>query len=219
MIITVVADPFHPSAILPCRVQGFFLILSANQLMYSHCVAAISRVLTIVYAHKHFFRSRICIWTSIGSGWLVALFISLYDLFIDNFGCLNVQGASFLTCYTLVTTFGIPIVIITICNGRILRYVRQSTRQIHATGSRALMSHARDVHLFKVMIITFVVFLVGWAPVFIIRIFGMNENLPRFLDNILQILPSLTMLHDVLFLMLTNQPIRLFLKQLLVRRV
>ncbi|CAF1110800.1 unnamed protein product [Adineta ricciae] len=201
-----------------CRVRAFFLLSAVNQLMYSHCVAAISRMLAIVYAKKSFSRSNTCLFIFITIGWLLAFLLSSINLFFDSYTCLQSASAEFVSHYTLVTTLIAPIVIVTVCNGRILRHVRQSTRQLRAQGTRAPLAHARDIYLLKVMIITFVVFLVGWTPVFLMQIFGASVDIPRFLAIILRILPSAAMLHDTLLLIFTNRPVRLFIKQLVIRR-
>ncbi|CAF0904480.1 unnamed protein product [Adineta ricciae] len=206
------------SSSINCRIRAFFLLSAVNQLMYSHCVAAISRMLAIVYAKKSFSRSNTCLFICITIGWLLAFLLSSLNLFFDSHTCLQWTSVDFISHYTLVTSLIAPIVIVTVCNGRILRHVRQSTRQLRAQGTRAPLAHARDIYLLKVMIITFVVFLVGWTPVFLMQIFGVSVDIPRFLVIILHVLPSAAMLHDTLLLIFTNRPVRLFIKQLVIRR-
>ncbi|CAF0979111.1 unnamed protein product [Rotaria sordida] len=190
----------------------------ACQLMYSHCVAAVSRFLTIVYANKHIFRSTRCLWCCMGSGWFISILVALPYLFVDGFACSNSTEAPFLPYYTLISTLILPVIIVGICNTRILLYVRNSTRQVHTEGNRSRVSHVRDVRLLKIMIGTFIIFFIGWAPVFLMQIFGQNNVIPSIVDACFQVLPSLTMLFDVIFLIYTNQPVRLFLKQLVIRQ-
>ncbi|UJR11062.1 hypothetical protein I4U23_015246 [Adineta vaga] len=206
------------SSRLSCRLQGYLSDMAACQLMYSHCVVAISRLFTIVHANKHFFRSNIYIWICIGCGWLVAFLIALPYLFVDGFACSITTQATFLPYYTLITTLFIPITIVTVCNARIFVFVHQSTRRVHTTGTGYQVSHSRDVFLLKTMIGTFIVFFIGWTPSFVIQMFNKNDSIPRFLDACFQILPSLTILHDVIFLIYMNQPVRSFLKQIIIHR-
>ncbi|CAF2442812.1 unnamed protein product [Rotaria sp. Silwood2] len=205
------------SSSLPCRVEGFFLDMGACQLMYSHCVVAVSRFLTIVYANKHIFRSTLCLWSCMGIGWLISILIAIPYLLLDGFACSNSTEGTFLSYYTLIGTLVLPAIIVGICNGRILHYVRNSSRQVHVEGNRSRVSHARDVRLIKIMIGTFITFFTGWAPVFLTQLFGKNNVIPSILEIFFQILPSLTVLFDVIFLIYTNQPVRLFLKQVFVR--
>ncbi|CAF1050084.1 unnamed protein product [Adineta ricciae] len=206
------------SSSINCRVRAFFLLSAVNQLMYSHCVAAVSRMLAIVHAKKSFSRSNTCLFICISIGWLLAFLLSSINLFFDSYTCLQSPSTEFLSYYNLVTTLIIPIVIITVCNSRILRHVRQSTRQLRAQGTQPRLAHTRDMYLLKVMIVTFVVFFFGWTPVFLMQIFGVSVQFPEFLTIILRISPSVAMLHDTLFLIFTNKPVRLFIKQLVIRR-
>ncbi|CAF1050064.1 unnamed protein product [Adineta ricciae] len=217
-ILVMHAEQNDQSSSIICRVRAFFLLSAVNQLMYSHCVAAISRMLAIVHAKKSFSRSNTCLFICISIGWLLAFLLSSLNLFLDSYTCLQSTSSDFISHYTLVTTLIIPIVIVTVCNGRILRHVRQSTRQLRAQGTQARLAHTRDMYLLKVMIVTFVVFLVGWTPIFLMQIFGMSVDIPRFLTIILHVLPSAAMLHDTLFLIFTNKPVRLFIKQFVIRR-
>jgi len=200
-----------------CRAQAFFVNMASCQLMYSHSVASISRLLAIVYANKHIFRSNVCLWGCIGSGWLIAVLVTLPYLFIDGFTCVSSTQAALLPYYALITILILPVVIVAVCNCRILQYVRKSTRQVHAEGGRGQVSHARDVRLLKILISNFVIFLIGWAPLFITQTFDKTNSISKNLAACFQVLQPLSMLSEVLLLMYTNQPVRLFLKQLLVR--
>jgi hypothetical protein len=106
--------------------------MASCQPMYSHCGTAFSQLLTIVYANKHFFRSTLCLLSCVGFGWLFAFLVAFPYLFVNGFACSNSLSATILPRYTLVTTFLLPIIIVALCNGRILLYVRKSSRQVQA---------------------------------------------------------------------------------------
>ena len=201
-----------------CRVRGFFLTMPITQLMYSHCVAAFSRLLTIVYATKRLFRSNACLWTCIGCGWLVALLANVPYLFIDGLFCLSPTVPTFVSYYALVTILLLPITIVTACNWRIFVFVRKSSRQVHAGGSGSRVSNARDVQILKILVGTFITSVIGWIPVFVTATFARSARIPFIVSNCFQILPSLTMFHDVIILIYTNQPVRVFLEQAILKR-
>ncbi|CAF0974037.1 unnamed protein product [Adineta steineri] len=148
------------SSSLSCRALTFLVDVGACQLMYSHCVIAISRLLTIVYGNKRLFLSNMCLWLCIANGWIVSVLAALPYLFIDGFLCFNSTSSTFLAYYTLITTLLFPVTIVTVCNIRILLFVRSSTRRVHGTGTvGGHVSHRRDVQLLKITIGTFVAFI------------------------------------------------------------
>lgn len=204
-------------SILSCRIEGFLIDMSACQLMYSHCVAAFSRMLTIVYANKHIFRSSMCLWSCIGSGWFISILVTLPYLFANGFTCATSDQATFLPYYTLVNTFLLPILIIAICNIWVLVYVRKSSRRVHTENGGTRISQARDIRLLRTLMGTFFIFTLGWAPVFLTQAFNQNNAIPFVINQILQVLPSWTMLNDIILLIYTNIPVRRFLIQLVVR--
>jgi hypothetical protein len=218
MLAMTIKEVQNESSSLPCRAQGFLLVMAAYQMVYSHNVVTFSRLLTIVYASKRIFRSNLCIWICIGSGWLIAVLFALPSIFVDGFTCSSSTRPAFLPYYTLVTILILPTSIISICNIRILLFVRQSSRRVHADGGGNGVSHARDVRLLKTMIATFTVFIGGWGPLFLEQIFDQSSSVPTVVDDIFQILPALSMLGDVSLIIYINEPIRLFLWQLVVKR-
>ncbi len=207
------------SSSIPCRLQGFLLTMPACQLMYSHAVIAVSRLLTIVYANKHFFRSTKCLWICLGFGWLSALLVSVPYLFVDGFTCSSSAPSDFLPYYNLAVVLIVPVLIVIVCNIRIFLFVRQSSRRVHAEGGGGEgVSNARDIRLLKTMIATFTVFVGGWLPLFLTQTFSQTVKTSSISNAIFQILPPLSMLSDVILLIYINQPIRLFLWQLIVKQ-
>lgn len=208
----------NTSSLLSCRAQSFLTVMAACQMMYSHSVVAFSRFLAIVYSNKRIFRSIACIWIFIIIGWLIAFLIALPFWILNGYACSSSSQSSFLPYYALVGVLVIPIMIVMICNIRIFLFVRRSSRRVHAEGRGNNISQARDVYLIKIMIVTFTVFVIGWIPLFVEQIFSSNITLSSAVDNIFQILPLFSMLFDVILLIYTNQPVRLFLCQLIKHR-
>lgn len=198
----------------PCRLQAFLINTSTCELMYSHAVVTISRFLGIVHGNKRFFHSTLFLISCLIMGWLIGIAAAVPYLCIDSFTCS--ARSTFLSYYTLVASLLIPAFVVLLFNIRIFVFVSQSTRRVHTEGTNAgAVSHARDMQLLKTMIITFVIFVVGWVPLFTTQIFDGSFTIPTIVDNIFQVLPSISMLCDVIVLVYINQPIRRFLVQII----
>ena len=199
---------------LPCRLQAFLINTSTCQLMYAHAVVTISRFFGIVHAHKRFFQSKLFLIGCLILAWYIAVAVAIPYLFIDSFACS--ARNTFLSYYTLVATLIIPVLTVLLFNIRIFIFVSQSTRRVHAEGANAAAaSHSRDMHLLKTMIITFIIFIVGWVPLFISQIFMGSFTLPTIVDYIFQVLPAISMFCDIIVLIYINQHIRRFLAQII----
>jgi len=206
------------SGSVSCRVKRFLPIMAASQMMYSHVVVAINRFLTVVYSNKRFFRSIRCICGFIGFGWLIAFLLTVPYLILDGFACSGLTPLAFLPYYVLLVILILPVMIVLICNIQVFLFVHRSSQRVHAEDRGNKFSQARDVRLIKTMIITLIVFVAGWGPLFVEQTFSASITISSTVDMIFQILPTLSMLCDVIFLIYTNQPVRLFLWQSIVRR-
>jgi len=209
---------FDLSTVFSCRLLTYISVVGASQIMYSHVVTAISRFLAIVYANKHVFRSTPCALLFIFSGWLIGFVIVIPYVIIDGFGCSSPTNETFLPYYTITVLLIIPATSVSICNTLIFLFVRQSSRRVHTEAGRANPINTRDLRLIKTMIVTFVVFFSGWAPLFIEQTFISMISVSKTVDQVFQVLPSISMLVDVLLLIYTNQPMRTYLWQLVKRQ-
>ena len=203
---------------LPCRIQGYLLNMAVCQMLYSHCVASFCRLLALVYANKHLFRSSAFTWICMATGWLASFSVGVPYLLLDGFGCQGENQVEFLSYYTIATSLALPMAIVGVCNTRILRFVRRSTRQVHAEAVKKTGPHGRDLQLMKTLIGTFMILVIGWAPSFMVETFLNKVTLPSVVIIGIQVLPSVSTLLDVSLLIYTNQPVRIYLKQRILRR-
>ena len=203
---------------LPCRIQGYLIIVAVCQVLNSHCVASFCRFLAIVYAMKHLFRSSAFTWLCIGFGWLIGILTATPYLVLDGFICSDESQLLFLSYYTIVVTLALPMAILAVCNNRIFWFVRRSTRQVHAEAGRNNRPQRRDIQLMKALIGTFFIMVIGWTPIFLRETLLKSATLPIAVEIVIQVLPSVSMLLDVCLLIYTNQPVRHYLKQLILRK-
>jgi hypothetical protein len=123
-----------------------------------------------------------------------------------------------ITVYNLVLIVILPLIIIAIFNAIIFLKVRSSSRRIHTTAlpSTAAIDrrqqNARDVHLLKHMLFMFVVFIMGWAPIYTYSLIVQNPYSYYLLFIVLQVLPVFSVVVDILDLFLYNHDIRQYYK-------
>jgi hypothetical protein len=190
--------------------------MATCHIMYSHCIASFCRLISIQYPQKLLFRSRRWFLSIIGVSWLIGLLIAVPYLLFDGFTCSSGNGKRFLQIYTSLSTVLIPITIVTICNITIFRYVRQSTRRVHNLNSNNNQINKRDMHLCKIMLLTFCVFVIGWIPLFIEQLF-MNDgiSLSSTATTFFKLFPPISLLADIILLMYSDQPVRILLVKVL----
>ncbi|CAF3865826.1 unnamed protein product [Adineta steineri] len=104
------------------------------------------------------------------------------------------------------------------CNTRTLMFVRNSTRRVHASNTTGQVSHKRDIVLVKITIGTFITFVVGWTPDFVIHLFNKGGSIPDILNSFLETLVPSAVLHGVIRLIITNQPVCTFLREVIAKR-
>jgi hypothetical protein len=102
----------------------------------------------------------------------------------------------------------------------IFLFVRSSTRRVHATEVFSTTSvannnlqQARDMHLLKHMVFIFIVFLIGWAPVYILSVISFSEGLPTWVYYLLEMLPVFSTLINILDLFVYNHELRKYFKE------
>ncbi|CAF1563605.1 unnamed protein product [Rotaria sp. Silwood1] len=201
----------NPSdTILSCRLKGFFMHMSAHHVMYAHCIASFCRVLSIQYLHKPLFRSSRWILGNIIVGWLIGLFATLPYLFFDEATCLVHNGEEFLEIYACFSIILVPITIVTICNIVTFRYVRLSSKRIHhLRGSNTNQLGKREMYLFKTMLLTFCIYVIGATPILIEQVFIHDENyLSSVVSNMFHVLPAISLLAHVILLIYSDQSVR-----------
>ena len=79
----IIEQVFNISSALPCRLQGYLIIMAVCQMLYSHCVASVCRLLSVVYANKHLFRSSAFTWICMATGWLVSFSLATPYIFVS----------------------------------------------------------------------------------------------------------------------------------------
>jgi len=196
--------------IISCRSKGFIVDMAACHIFYSHCIATFCRLLSVQYPNKSLFRSYRWLLSNIGVSWIIASCIALPYLFFDGFECSSSYGPRFLEIYSSLTTILMPIIIITVCNIILFRYVRQSTKRIRDLNNINTNSVSRrDRYLCKITLLTFCLFFIGWTPVFVEQLFFTDQNLlPSVVTTISKILPSTCVLADVILLIYSDHPAR-----------
>jgi hypothetical protein len=99
-------------------------------------------------------------------------------------------------------------------------FVRSSTRRVHAAATAPKSSvantnlqHARDMYLVKHMVFIFIVFLIGWTPIYIVSAINFGEGLPTWVYLLLQMLPVFSTLTNIVDLFIYNYDLRQYFKE------
>ena len=194
-----------------CRVLGFIIDQPVCYIMYSHCVTSFCRFLSIRYPRKLFFRSNYWLVGNIIFSIILSTILALPFLFTDGFACTSMNGNnSFIKFYSLLSTMFLPILIIILCNIAILCFVRKSTRRIQDLNQNAPHRlNKRDMYLYKIFMLTFFIFTLGWLPIFIEQMFFNGQSqLPTISTNVIQVLPAVSLLADTILIIYSDSSTR-----------
>ena len=206
-------------SIVSCRIQGFLVDMTACQMMYAYCTSSFTRLLVIRYFTKPIFRSSSWLSTSIIISWLAGFLSAIPHALYDNFACMHRESPILFKVYTCVTTILLPVLIVSLCNISIFRYIKQASRRIHHANNNYKntghhMSNKRDLRLTKIMFLTFSLFLLGWMPILLQGLFLTSDHqLPPVISIILELILPMTVLGQMILLIYANQPICQFLKE------
>ena len=195
-----------------CRLQSFLIDFTGCQMMYSHGVSALNRLLSVRYFFKLVFRSQHWLLGSIAVGWILGLLLALPYLFYDGFTCPPDTRANWLQPFVCLTAFILPLGIVAVCNVMMFWHLRQSHRRVRdlaATRTILNPNHKKDLSLSKVMLLAFVIFMIGWIPIFFEQLFVDNQRyLSAGVLTLFQIILPACLLFDMILLIYSNQPIR-----------
>lgn len=193
-----------------CRVRGFLIDLSACYIMYSHCITSNCRLLSIRYPSKACFRSSIWLISNIVFTVIISIIIALPFLFFDGFDCTLTDSSRFLQIYSSISTMLLPIVLTILCNIAIIRFIRRSTKRVQDLNKKSPNRlNKRDMHLNKIFVLTFSIFVIGWLPLFIQQMFSNQQNqISSIVETILQLLPSFSILADSILIIYSDPSVR-----------
>jgi len=167
-----------------CVFRAYLILVLATALCYSYSIQAVSRLLFVVF-YKH---KRLLFWSThlilIILSWILSILFPVPPLFFNGAYiyekesriCLLTSQKSTTAIYSIVTTFVIPFIIITIAYCKILYTIIQSTRRVQPAFSNILTNKAlkinrkREIRLAKNMIITLNCFICGGIPYLILII-------------------------------------------------
>jgi hypothetical protein len=127
--------------------------------------------------------------------------------------------------YALLSIVIFPSILIIIFNALIYLTVTSSSRRVHGistnpnvgTATKPTHQNARDIFLLKHMSFIFLVFILGWSPVYTLQIVQLNPQTPVWILKFLQVLPVLTSIIIVIDLFIYNHELRQYLKERILK--
>jgi len=161
-----------------CVFYTYLFNLASIAVPYSFLAFSFHRYCMIIYHKNSLFKKKRWTIMCIAGLWTFQLIISLPFIGeYDEYCSMKI----WMGYYTFITAVVIPLVIKSALDIRIFVFVRHSSRrvqpqapsattQVHATNSHQPRISSRDISLLKHMIFTFLAFLIGWTPVFLLNI-------------------------------------------------
>ncbi|UJR20516.1 hypothetical protein I4U23_023644 [Adineta vaga] len=188
--------------------------------IYSLCSVSINRFCIIRYTNRILFKTKYWAFFCIIITWFTTVCLTLPNIILSNIAiCEQIYGTLFLQLYTLTIVVIFPSCIFVTVNILIFTTARRSSRRVRVANSvRVRTLNNRDIHLLKHMIIIFVIFVVGWAPIYVLLCIDYGQNMAPIIYRGLSILPALSLLINILDLFLFNHSLRQYFYQLFIFR-
>lgn len=127
-----------------------------------------------------------------------------------------------LNIYKLLIVVVIPACLMLVFNGLIFLTVRSSTHRVQITPTTATADHpkgnckrlnARDASLLKHMVFLVAVFVIGWAPIYIVSIGNLSLSIPPWIYGMFQVFTVTSALILILDLFLYNHELRQYIRE------
>ena len=93
-------------------------------------------------------------------------------------------------------------------------FVRSSVQRVHTLTPAGKVPHrnTRDIYLLKHMLFVSIVFMIGWAPIYILRLSNTLSMAPLWIQLYLEILPVISSIIIILDLFYYNRDLRQYLR-------
>ena len=121
--------------------------------------------------------------------------------------------------YCLFVVVILPLILNGLFNALIYLRVRSSTLRVRAVrmiqnpAVKSTSQHTRDIYLLKHMLFNFIIFMVGWAPIYVVGVADSRRRVPVQIYELLKILPAFSSLINVLDLFWYSHDVRQYLRE------
>ncbi|CAF1386025.1 unnamed protein product [Adineta steineri] len=181
----------------------------------------VHRFCSIVYHTQPFFKKKRWVGICIASQWIILFVISLPFIFRNGPYC---SYELWMRIYTCVLSVVVPTLINTILNILIFIHVRSSSRRINPRTTDTSINtiaqrekqerqqaNRRDLALLRQMTFTFVIFITGWFPVFLVFIISYFININSTILAAFAMLSQLCILSIIINLFIRNHELKEYL--------
>ena len=159
-----------------CVFYTYLFNLASIAIPYSFVAFTVHRFCIVMYHRQGLFKKKRWTITCIGSFWIIELILSLpFITEYDEYCTMKI----WMGFYTFTIAIILPILINISLDTRIFLLIRRSTCRIQAqnlnrtpsiTNTSSIKLVRRDIFLLKHMVFTFLIFILGWAPVFLLNL-------------------------------------------------
>jgi hypothetical protein len=132
---------------------------------------------------------------------------------------ISITAPSWLLIYNMCIIFVLPSILNAFFNIKIFLKVRSSSLRINAERSMSQIpgnpnrQNTRDILLLKHMLFIFVMYIIGWVPIYTLSIADPYQLKPLWIYMLLRFLPGLSFLIDIVDLFFYNRELRHYLKE------
>ncbi|XP_070707889.1 probable G-protein coupled receptor 25 [Pempheris klunzingeri] len=174
---------FGPGGNLLCKLSSFIIAVNRFSNIFFLTCMSVDRYLAVVkLMDSRYLRSSHCIHATCAGVWLSSLVLGIPSLVYrrveqagDGLACVEDNSSSFFLSLSLIMalfTFVLPVLIIVICYGTIVKHLNEHC--ISAANPRA---KARRRHSLKMVLSIIVAFVVSWLPFNVFKVIIISSQL------------------------------------------
>ncbi|CAF1177558.1 unnamed protein product [Rotaria sordida] len=207
-----------------CRFVLIFSTLITLQVPFSFVTASINRFCSVVYFNKNLFKTKQWVFICILFQWIFGIIITLPVVLGIQPYCVTSQWVEI---YRLIFIVIVPSIVFLIINILIYVTVRSLSHRIRPSSFSVTENNPRnirqerisrrDIHLFRHMIIMFLIFVGGWTPLYALFAIQTQALANIILSECFTIWCQLAFLCDIIDLYLYNHEVRNYLKIIFCR--
>lgn len=158
---------FGPAGDLLCKLSSYIIAVNRFSNIFFLTCMSVDRYLAVVkLMDSRYMRSSRCIRATCAAVWVISLVLGipslLYRKLDDTPSCVEVGNSTFFLGLSLtmaLLTFVFPVLIIVLCYGTIIVYLKK-----HCAASANPRADARRRHSLKMVLSIIVAFVVSWLP-------------------------------------------------------
>ncbi|UJR32632.1 hypothetical protein I4U23_020092 [Adineta vaga] len=212
-----------------CKLIIYLRVMITFQLAFAFLMVSIYRFAYVIYHSKRFFKTKKWFLICFASQWLIGFLLPLVSLLAKNDS--KCHYSQWVSIYMMIVIVVLCPIITLVVNIRIFHFGHTSFRRLqshHMSNriepiSRIVSNRTnpiiqtrsrinrRDIRQLKHTIYMFLMFLIGWGPIYTLKIFMHNANVSTSLLGFFFVWAQLSLVCLVINMFVFNQELRKYL--------